>query len=105
MSMRLRSRARSTLEPCDDRQSVISIVTAWRRMAARISAFAVQSSVGRLATDAKLPEAVVRRAKVRIIPWVRDPPGNSVVPAGKQPSGRGGNESVEALASEIAHGG
>jgi len=54
--------------------------------------------------DPKLPDRDVRRAKVRIIPWVRDPSGNPVVPAGKQPSGRGGNESVEALASEIAHG-
>jgi len=33
----------------------------------------------------RLPGKDVRRAKVRIIPWVRDPPGNWVVPAGKQP--------------------
>jgi len=36
----------------------------------------------------KLPEEDVRREKVRIIPWVRDPHGNSVVPAVKQPKWR-----------------
>src|SRR5437773_10841209 len=33
-------------------------------------------------TETKLPGGDVRRAKVRMVPWVRDPPGNSVVRAG-----------------------
>jgi hypothetical protein len=57
----------------------------------------VNSCSGNLATGFKLPEKDVRRARVRINPWVRDPSGNSVVPAGSSRSGDGGNEIVKAF--------
>jgi len=69
----------------------------------RLSGSSVNPKWPNFETDFKLPSRYVRRVKVRMVPWVRDPPGNSVVPAGSSRSGDGGNEIVKAFGEEGSH--